>query len=552
MANTHSLDLEASSSQYAYVADQAIFDGLSAFSIECWLKFESIADDMMPVTKWGTVLLTTQSWRLITSGGKLQLVICDGVTSGSVTANQTISVGIWYHFAFTWNGSLSSGSRAKAYVNGVDVTSSDGTIATMLAGTAGLYVGNIEGLPAAGYYDGLIDDIRIWNTARTSGEISGNYKSELVGSESGLVGYWKLNNDYQDATANNNDLTASGSPVFSTDTPLDLTDGLVSYWKLDTNSNDSVASNNGTDTNVSYGTSVAKISGAVDTRSTSTSKIIIPDSASWDTGTGNFSMACWAYQTTGTSAAGVFIGASAWTDVPPMKRYHLDMQGTGNTTISFGFYDGTNQAVAIYNPGASLRDGWHHIVGTRTGGVASIYVDGVLRTTASNTLGTSANCNLTGLIGLNIGIGNDGAGNWERFQGYIDEVGFWNRALNADEVTMLYNGGSGFTYPFVTGYTITCLTGTFTLTGVATNFLRGYALVCSAGNFVLTGIDTLFKKGYGILCDVGTFIMTGFDTMFRHSGWTSRTKPSTTFTDRTKPTTTFTDRTKPTTNWTNR
>lgn len=218
--NTHSLDLEASSSQYASVTDPSQLDGLSTFSIECLLKFESIADDMMPITKWGATQATTQSWRLITAGGKLNLVIGTGSADGSVIANQIISAGTFYHFAFTWNGSLSSGSRAKAYVNGIDVTSTDGTPATMLAGAAAFLLANREGLPAGGYYDGLIDDVRIWNDVRTQQEIQDNMFKELVGNEANLVGYWKLNNDYLDETSNNNDLTASGSPVFSTDVPF--------------------------------------------------------------------------------------------------------------------------------------------------------------------------------------------------------------------------------------------------------------------------------------------------------------------------------------------
>jgi len=102
------------------------------------------------------------------------------------------------------------------------------------------------------------------------------------------------------------------------------------------------------------------------------------------------------------------------------------------------------------------------------------------------------------------------------------------------------------------GYTLTCDTGTFTLTGIDTTFRRTYVLVCAAGSFALTGIDALFKRGYGIICEVGSFILTGIDATLRYAGWTRRTKPSSSWSDRTKPTTTYTDRTKPTTNWTNR
>jgi hypothetical protein len=34
------------------------------------------------------------------------------------------------------------------------------------------------------------------------------------------------------------------------------------------------------------------------------------------------------------------------------------------------------------------------------------------------------------------------------FDGTIDEVGIWNRSLSSSEVSELYNGGSGASYPF--------------------------------------------------------------------------------------------------------
>ena len=46
-----------------------------------------------------------------------------------------------------------------------------------------------------------------------------------------------------------------------------------------------------------------------------------------------------------------------------------------------------------------------------------------------------------------------GFGNTQHWDGLIDEVGVWKRTLTTDERTALYNGGSGLTYPFVTGLT---------------------------------------------------------------------------------------------------
>jgi hypothetical protein len=73
----------------------------------------------------------------------------------------------------------------------------------------------------------------MWDDIRTADEIRGNMNRELVGNETNLVGYWKFNNNYLDETSNNNDLTASGSPVFSTDYAFSTEGGDIRVYKSD-------------------------------------------------------------------------------------------------------------------------------------------------------------------------------------------------------------------------------------------------------------------------------------------------------------------------------
>ena len=49
----------------------------------------------------------------------------------------------------------------------------------------------IGGYPPA-YFNGYIDEFRIWNVARTASEITSTMKHTLVGNEPGLTGYWKF------------------------------------------------------------------------------------------------------------------------------------------------------------------------------------------------------------------------------------------------------------------------------------------------------------------------------------------------------------------------
>ncbi|MBM7603171.1 glycosyltransferase involved in cell wall biosynthesis [Metabacillus crassostreae] len=68
--------------------------------------------------------------------------------------------------------------------------------------------GVFGGTPPFGSYIGFVKEIRIWNTARTKGEIIQNMNNDLSGNEQGLFGYWKMNegngNIVHDSTKNQN------------------------------------------------------------------------------------------------------------------------------------------------------------------------------------------------------------------------------------------------------------------------------------------------------------------------------------------------------------
>ncbi len=63
-------------------------------------------------------------------------------------------------------------------------------------------------------YEGALDDVRIWNTARSEAEIQQSMTRELTGGENGLVGYWTFNdnsgNTVLDSTVNGIHGTVTG------------------------------------------------------------------------------------------------------------------------------------------------------------------------------------------------------------------------------------------------------------------------------------------------------------------------------------------------------
>jgi hypothetical protein len=92
----------------------------------------------------------------------------------------------WAHFAMTWDG-----TTVRAYVNGVlkaSKVSTSSSQTTLMTGLSTLVIG---GYPPA-YFNGEIDEFRIWNVARSASEIMSTMNHTLVGNEPGLTAYWKF------------------------------------------------------------------------------------------------------------------------------------------------------------------------------------------------------------------------------------------------------------------------------------------------------------------------------------------------------------------------
>ena len=225
--NTNSIDLELSSSQYLSITDanQTGLDLASDFTIEAWVKTESTpaASGTLEIFDKYTSAGDNRSYRFYyqNNAGTMKIVVNTSSTgaAGQVINhffNYTLTNGTWFHLAMTYD--LSAGT-ALLYVNGVSQGSVSGGNTSIYNGTGAVNIGAInEG--TALYFDGLIDDVRVWSDKRTQQEVQDNMSVELVGDEAGLVAYWKLNDSLLDETSNDNDLTNNNSATFSTDVPF--------------------------------------------------------------------------------------------------------------------------------------------------------------------------------------------------------------------------------------------------------------------------------------------------------------------------------------------
>jgi hypothetical protein len=92
--------------------------------------------------------------------------------------------GGWVHVAATYDGGLFHG-----FVNGNEMGSHPLTAALITVQTPV----RIAWSPFTdAHFDGMIDEVRLWNVARTGDEIKQTMSERLTGNEGWLVGYWRF------------------------------------------------------------------------------------------------------------------------------------------------------------------------------------------------------------------------------------------------------------------------------------------------------------------------------------------------------------------------
>lgn len=96
-------------------------------------------------------------------------------------------LGKWIHLAVVFDRSA---SRIKVYVNGVKQANEEdiSTVTGSVNNSLSFVLGDAQGWQI----DGLVDEFRIWNTARTQAEIQAVMNDAMDGRESGLKVCWRL------------------------------------------------------------------------------------------------------------------------------------------------------------------------------------------------------------------------------------------------------------------------------------------------------------------------------------------------------------------------
>ncbi len=212
--------------------------------------------------------------------------------------------------------------------------------------------------------------------------------------------------------------------------PLEIpTNGLISYWPFDGNADDSVGSNNGVITDV---TLVPGIKNEADT------------AYDFDSFTGDYITFANPNITTAYSSS-VWIKprsyptAGQWTIYRDKLLANLSLTGGGSGSLTCNYNSGdswVNSTVQCIKSEIVPLDQWTHIVCTQ-GTDLTLYVNGVSCNTANN---VSEHVRNGGTLTVGAWLGTrDYPAEYKGFDGVMDELRFYDRALTPREVTNIYN-----------------------------------------------------------------------------------------------------------------
>jgi Concanavalin A-like lectin/glucanases superfamily/Putative metal-binding motif len=174
---------------YASVSSAATLSG--TFTVEAWAKPAHPTKKMTVIGSRGGPSDPSFDFKF-EGGNKIHGDIGTGTAwlTTVADANFNYVAGTWYHIAY-----VVTPTNYKIYINGVlaaNVNISGGT--PLLYNSSHLLT---IGRPGSTYnlehFEGQIDEVRVWNTARTQTDIQNNRGIALSGSEPGLVRYYRLN-----------------------------------------------------------------------------------------------------------------------------------------------------------------------------------------------------------------------------------------------------------------------------------------------------------------------------------------------------------------------
>lgn len=221
-----------------------------------------------------------------------------------------------------------------------------------------------------------------------------------------------------------------------------LNTGLITYWKLEEASGTRADSEPTTPQDLTDNNTVTQTTGKIGNAAFFTAanseSLTHVDSADLSTGNIDFSVVAWAKF---TSLSGSMWFVSQWIAGGNQRAWAINYDATSGRLRFSVSSDGTTQVhlqADAFGPPAT--NAWYMIFASHDSVNNTINIS-VNNGSANSVAHSTGVLDSTGAFNL----GNVGS---LYLDGALDECGLWKKVLSAAEVTELYNGGAGKTYPF--------------------------------------------------------------------------------------------------------
>lgn len=180
-SNTNGLNFDGKHLDYIEVTNDPAFQ-INVGTLEAWIKTPD-------ATSWSSALngivAKQEAYSLFLYNNVL--IIFDWAGGGFKSTGVLLNDNHWHHVAVSFNSGVDNGTFV--YIDGELKLTTKYTIKNQNNALA-IGAGDANGSQP---FNGNIDDVRIWNIARTQSQIRAVMNSELVGTELGLVAYYNFN-----------------------------------------------------------------------------------------------------------------------------------------------------------------------------------------------------------------------------------------------------------------------------------------------------------------------------------------------------------------------
>jgi hypothetical protein len=193
------------------------------FTVEVWISttqtaMAGIVGKHRPGGSWnGYVLIINGEHGWIPHPNKVWFYATEPPGEEAVSTTD-INDGRWHHIAGVYH---KTGAK-ELFVDGV-LEASVPDLNPLAPNDAPFRVGYLIEGSSSYSLQGWVDEVRVWNVARTQAEIKGAMYAQLFGDEPGLVGYWTLDEGSgqtaHDSTLNHNDGQLGSTPGADPDDP---------------------------------------------------------------------------------------------------------------------------------------------------------------------------------------------------------------------------------------------------------------------------------------------------------------------------------------------